>query len=64
MGKSIPHIFPFHNKAVKYYERRDVNESTNSGRSKQAAQHSHPGPDMSGFGKHLFFSKEVMYTFY
>ena len=44
---TLPHIFPFHNKEVKYYERRDANESTNSGRNKAATQHRHPGPAIS-----------------
>ena len=44
---TLPHIFPFHNKEVKYHERRDANESVNFSRRKQAAQHSHPGPAIS-----------------
>lgn len=47
---TLPHIFPFHNKEVKYYERRNANESINFGRDKSATQHSHPGPAISCFG--------------
>ena len=60
----LPHIFPFHNKAVKYYERRNVNESINFGRDKSATQHSHPGPAISCFGcKKIKTSYRFSFTF-